>query len=118
MLALVGLNAGWMVFDGARALVAGDYVTPRTGPYAGRLGPWSRVCEAVGLEPRSTLVKMIFVAYGSAYLLAAVGMAGGIRWARHAVAALAVLGLWYLPFGTLVNVLVLFLLARREPRSG
>jgi len=27
--------AGWLAFDGTHALVTGDYVTPRTGQYAG-----------------------------------------------------------------------------------
>ena len=31
--ALVLLNGGWMAFDGGRALVIGDYVTPRPLPY-------------------------------------------------------------------------------------
>jgi hypothetical protein len=37
--ALVLLNGGWMAFDGGRALMLGDYVTPRTGQFAGQLGP-------------------------------------------------------------------------------
>jgi hypothetical protein len=36
---LVAFTAGWMLFDGTRALIVGDYVTPKTGKYAGRLGP-------------------------------------------------------------------------------
>lgn len=28
---LVLLNAGWMVFDGMRALLVGDYLTPKSG---------------------------------------------------------------------------------------
>ena len=31
VMALVLLNGGWMAFDGGRALVVGDYVTPKTG---------------------------------------------------------------------------------------
>ena len=53
-------EAGWMTFDGLRALVVGDYVTPKTGEWAGQLGPWSRLVSAVGIEPRSTLMKCIF----------------------------------------------------------
>jgi hypothetical protein len=37
--ALAALNGGWMTFDGARALIVGDYVTPSSGEYAGQLGP-------------------------------------------------------------------------------
>ena len=84
---LVIFNAGWMLFDGTRALIVGDYLTPRTGDRAGRLGPWARVVSAVGLDPRSTPVKLAFVVYGA-----------------------AALGLWYLPVGMAINAVVLVLL--------
>ncbi len=117
LLGLVAVNAGWMAFDGARALVVGDYVTPTTGRFAGQLGPWSRVVEAAGLEPRSTFVKSIFLGYGLAYLAAAIAVAASIRWGWHAAVVLAVLGLWYLPFGTAINAVVLVLLFRPELRA-
>ncbi len=68
--ALVLLNGGWMAFDGGRALVIGDYVTPKSGQLAGTLGPWSRVVQTVGIDPRSTLMKFMFLSYGLAYLAA------------------------------------------------
>lgn len=75
----VVVQAGWMAYDGGRALVVGDYVTPRTGEHAGQLGPWSNVVAAAGLEPRSTLVKTIFLGYGVTWL----GVAGAfLRRAR------------------------------------
>lgn len=108
-----------MAFDGARALWVGDYVTPRTGQFAGQLGPWAGLVEAVGIEPRSTGMKCVFVAYGLAYVAAAAALVAGVGWARSATGALAVLGLWYLPFGTLANALVLILLyAGRGSRRG
>ena len=36
---LAGVEAGWMVFDGTRALVVGDYVTPSSEEHAGEPGP-------------------------------------------------------------------------------
>lgn len=61
VISLVLLTAGWMVFDGTRAMLTGDYVTPATGPYAGQLGAWSNLVRIIGIEPRSTLMKSIFV---------------------------------------------------------
>ena len=52
LVALVLFEAGWMAFDGAHALVTGDYVTPSTGSYAGQLGPWADVVSAAGIGPR------------------------------------------------------------------
>ena len=108
---LVTLNAGWMVFDGARALTVGDYVTAASGDYAGQLGPWATLVKAIGIEPRSTLMKLTFVGYG----LAALGITGcfvlGLPWARNALIVVSVLGLWYLPIGTVANILALILLS-------
>jgi hypothetical protein len=107
---LVVFNAGWMLFDGMRALTVGDYVTPRTGDRAGQLGPWARVVSAVGLNPRSTPVKLVFVGYGAAALILAAGFALRLPWARWGLLATATLGLWYLPVGTAINAVVLVLL--------
>ena len=55
---LIASTAGWMVFDGTRALILGDYVTPQTGDFAGRLGPWSNLVQAVGIEPSINVSKI------------------------------------------------------------
>ena len=108
--ALVALNAGWMVFDGSRALVVGDYVTPKSGRHAGQLGPWSKVAQAVGIPPRSTFMKVIFVVYGLVYIGMTVAFLLNAPWAQRGMIIVAVLGLWHLPFGTLINLGVLALL--------
>lgn len=110
VLALVLVNAGWMLFDGARALALGDYVTPKSGQHAGQLGPWAHLVEAVGIPARSTAMKLVFVIYGFSYLVATIGFLANVPGARPATAAMAVIGLWYLPFGTLINVIVVTLL--------
>ena len=99
-----------MVFDGSRALVVGEYVTPTTGPHAGQLGPWSEVVQAVGIPPRSTGMKIIFVSYGLIYLGMTVAFLLRAPGARRGMVIVALLGLWYLPFGTLINLVVLALL--------
>src|SRR5688572_12949035 len=84
VVALAGIESGWMVFDGARALVVGDYVTPQTGEYAGQLGPWAALISAIGIDPRSTAMKLAFVGYGGAWLLVAGAFARRAPWARAA----------------------------------
>ena len=103
LLALI--EAGWMTFDGTRALVVGDYVTPRTGERAGQLGPWQFVARSVGIEPRSTTMKTIFVVYGLAWLCIVVAFLLGATWAWLAMMIAAVGALWYLPIGTLFSIL-------------
>src|SRR5215475_12106885 len=70
VLALVLFQGGWLSFDGGRALVVGDYVTPASGPRAGQLGQWSRVVSAVGLEPRGRFMKCVHLLLGIAWLAA------------------------------------------------
>ena len=107
---LVTFTAGWMLFDGSRALIIGDYVTPQTGEYAGQLGPWANLVEAIGIEPRSTMMKAIFVLYGLSGIVAVIAYALKKGWARSALIILAILGLWYVPIGTITNVITLLLL--------
>ena len=115
------LNAGWMLFDGARALVVGEYVTPSSGAHAGQLGPWSKVVSAAGIDPQSTLMRCVFVVYGATFLLVLAAFLLGASWAWTGMIVVAVLGLWYLPFGTLINAVLIVLLqlpgARRVGRT-
>jgi hypothetical protein len=102
-----------MTFDGIHALVTGDFVTPRSGEYAGQLGPWAAIPRAAGIDPRGVGVEAFFVALGVAYLAALAFFLAGWRGGRGAVAAGAAVALLYLPFGTLASLGVLALLWRR-----
>ena len=104
-----------MTFDGTRALLVGDYVTPRTGPHAGELGPWHYVVERVGITPRSTAMKLIFVAFGISWLVIGAALVLQLAWAPTAALVAAILTMWYLPVGTVSSVIqiVLLLLLRR-----
>jgi len=110
ILGLVLFNGGFMAYDGGRALIVGDYITPQKGEMAGQLGPWASLVESVGIEPRSSLMKVVFFAYGLVYIIAAVAFVLGQSGAYWAILTIAVLGLWYLPFGTLINIIVILLL--------
>jgi len=90
---LVTFTAGWMLFDGSRALITGDYVTPKSGEYADQLGPWSNLVKAVGIEPRSTLMKSIFVGYGLAAFVVLACFVFGLARGRTALMIICILGL-------------------------
>lgn len=113
-----------MAFDGGRALLVGDYVTPSSGEHAGQLGPWAGLVESIGIEPTSTFMKVVFVAWGMATLTVAAFFAAGRAWAWKALLAVSVASLWYLFVGTLVNLaqIALLLLPRTraafQPPSG
>jgi hypothetical protein len=120
VLLLAFIEGGWLAFDGGRALVVGDYVTPSSGKYAGQLGPWSKLVSAVGIDPRSTLMKSIHLVLGLAWLSVMVCFTLRVPWAWWGMLVCAVGGLWYLPFGTLLSVIqiVLLLLPPLRGQSG
>ena len=117
ILVLALLSGGWLAFDGAHALMTGDYVTPSSGRFAGQLGPWSQLVSAVGIEPRSTLMMSIHVGLGMVWLVAIAAFVLGRPWAWAAMLTCAALGLWYLPFGTLLSVIQIVLLLLPATRS-
>ena len=96
----LGITGGWMTFDGARALIVGDYVTPKSGSHAGQLGPWAALLRKAGVDPRSTAVKWTFIVEGIATIGSLVALLCGASWGTTACLACAIVGLWYLPVGT------------------
>ena len=116
--ALILLSGGWMAFDGSRALVKGDYLTLRTGSRAGELGPWASIVSAIGIAPQSVLMKWLFVVLGLTHLVMGAAFLAGAPWAKAGLIVVAALGLWYLPFGTLMNALVILLVVMGAVRGG
>ena len=110
ILLIGGILGLWLTFDGTRALVTGDYVTPKSGPYAGPLGPWAKVVQAVGLDPKSTPVKVAHLVLGLGWLDSLAGFFWRADWGRSALLVCSVASLWYLPVGTLIGGLILVLL--------
>jgi len=104
------LVASWFVIDGTIALTKGDYVTPKSGEYAGQLGPWSKLVKAIGIEPRSTLMKSIFLVYGIIWISVIICYILKLNWSWMAMMILAIGSLWYLPFGTLLGIIQIILL--------
>ena len=115
VLVLVIIEAGWLAFDGTRALIVGDFITPKSGPYAGQLGPWHHLAQLAGLDPRGTPVKVIFAVYGWTWLLLGSAFAVGASWSWVAMLIGAIGSLWFLPIGTLCSaVQIVLLVALRE----
>ena len=94
----------WLCVDGIRALFLGDYLTPASGPYAGQLGPWSKVVSAIGLNPRGTAIKCLQVAARRRVdFIAALRLS--LRKGRRLAFWCSVATLWYLPVGTAVSII-------------
>jgi hypothetical protein len=110
IVALALLNAGYMTVDGARALTKGDYFTPTSGQYAGQLGPWAKAVEAVGIEPRSTAMKVVFVTYGAVWVIVSVAFVLKQPWSWLLMLVLALGSVWYLIVGSVLSVVITALL--------
>jgi hypothetical protein len=107
---LAVLNFGYMTFDGSRALIKGDYIRPKSGEYAGQLGPWTKLVGKIGINPESTAMKIIFVIWGSIGLAIAACYALNVSWATNGLLVINILSLWYLVPGTISSGLQIVLL--------
>jgi hypothetical protein len=114
---LAFVQASWMTSDGLRAFIVGDYVTQKSGEHAGQLGPWARIVSMIGIKPRSTLMKSIFVVYGILWLAFILCYILNFSWALWAMLLAAAGSLWYLWAGTFsgaVQIVLLLLLKAQE----
>jgi len=107
---LAVMNFGYMTFDGSRALVKGDYIRPGSGTYAGQLGPWSKLVTKIGINPESTMMKVIFLAWGLIGLFIVLCYVLNQRWAANGLIAINILSLWYLVPGAISSSLQIVLL--------
>jgi hypothetical protein len=118
VVALSLIQGAWLAFDGGRAWIVGDYVTPSAGPRAGQLGPWARVVSALGLDPRGGFVKSLHVVLGVAWLIAAVLLVVRPATGWWAALVCGVATLWYLPIGTVLSIIILALLLTQSLRNA
>jgi hypothetical protein len=107
---LAVMNFGFMTFDGGRALLKGDYIRPRSGTYAGQLGPWSKLVKSIGINPESNAMKSIFLLWGISGLIITVCYILNISWAWKGMMIINILSLWYLVPGTVSSALQIILL--------
>jgi hypothetical protein len=96
---------GYMVVDAFHALYTGYYFT-----FNGQIGPWAAVLAKAHLHPDSLAVKLMFLALGALYIVVALDYGRNDLRSEGGVAAIAILTLWYIPFGALCSVIVLVLL--------
>src|SRR5688572_2444964 len=96
------VNGLWMLIDGIFVLMNEKYIGPE------KPGPWASLVSQTGID----VLKLgpVFVLFGIGWLVFLVAFWSKVRWARSFGIALSIATLWYLPFGTLVAVLVLIAL--------
>jgi len=106
--ALSLMNGLWMFLDGTYVLIKGKYIGN------GQPGPWSRWISAMGLDPFAMGVP--FVVLGAAWLACTWGLALGRSWGWMGLLVCSMLTLWYIPFGTVISVIIIVLLVLYRQR--
>jgi len=96
------INGLWMLIDGVYVLANGKYIGPE------KPGPWAFVIGLTGIDVYK--LGPLFVLFGVAWLSFVGGFFTGATWARNFGFILSLLTLWYLPFGTLISLVVLIAL--------
>ena len=99
LLVLSLINGSWMLVDGIYVLLKGKYIGPE------KPGPWASVLSVTGID----VFKLgpMFILFGIAWLVFVFGLYSSSGWAYRWGIVLAIASLWYLPFGTVISVLVL-----------
>ena len=106
-LVCAALNGAYMLLDGVYASATGHYI-------GGTVGPWAALVQRIGIDPRSYTMHGIFIVYGIAWL-AAIAFYATRR--RSSVVAMAILTLWYIPFGTALSLVLLVTTFRGRERQ-
>jgi hypothetical protein len=104
LLALI--NGGYMLADGIYVLMKGKYIGPE------KPGPWAALFEKMNVNVFQ--LGPMFVVFGIAWLVFAYAVWTGQPSARSMGIVLSLLTLWYLPFGTLISVIVLIMVIIRH----
>lgn len=96
------INGLWMLIDGIYVLANGKYIGPE------KPGPWASLIALSGID----VFKLgpVFILFGVTWLVFAGAFFSGSASARSLGLILSVLTLWYLPFGTLISIIVLVIL--------
>jgi hypothetical protein len=108
LIGLLALIAFYSAIDGVTAMITGHYIS--FGGREDQLGPWANVVSSIGIDPRSTLMKVLFVLMGTANLIATLAFLSNIEWGRSALIATSMFMLWYLPFGTIAGLAQLIII--------
>lgn len=103
---LAVVMGGWMIIDGAHVLLTGKYFGPD------KPGLWADLVAAVGIDPYD--IGGIFVLLGICWIAGLIGLHLKKDWAFELSIAVAVASLWYVPVGTIISVLYIILLFRKQ----
>ena len=93
------INGLWMLIDGIYVTANGKYIGPE------KPGPWASLISLTGVD----VFKLgpVFILFGVAWLVFGGALRSDATSARTFGVVLSIATLWYLPFGTLISLVVL-----------
>lgn len=99
LLLLSLINGLYMLIDGIYVMIQGKYIGPEEP------GPWSKLFDSLGIM----VFRMgpVFIIYGILWLAFVYGLYHHTLWAYSFGMMLSFMTLWYLPFGTIISVIIL-----------
>lgn len=98
-----------MLIDGVYVLINGKYIGPE------KPGPWASVFSITGIDVFQ--LGPMFVGFGIVWLILVFGLFSNLSWAYGFGIVVAALTLWYLPFGTIISLIVLIALIFFKDRT-
>ena len=96
------LNGGFMLIDGVHVLLKGKYIGSE------KPGLWADVFQKLNFDVFK--LEPLFMVFGTVWLIWLFGLWTGSSWTYSLGIAVSILTLWYLPFGTLISLIILTLL--------
>lgn len=93
------INGLWMLIDGIYVIANGKYIGPE------KPGPWAAILSLSGVD----VFKLgpLFIGFGLAWLVFGGAFMSDASGAKTFGLVLSVLTLWYLPFGTVISIIVI-----------
>ena len=102
-ISLLGVVIGsWFIFDGFHVLIKGKYFGPPEP------GPWVSVVKLLNINPFS--LGVLFIILGLMWFISSYGVFNEQSWGVLSAQITAIISIWYIPFGTIISILVLGLL--------
>nr|WP_294989604.1 hypothetical protein [uncultured Sediminibacterium sp.] len=93
------LNGGYMLLDGIFVTVKGKYIGPE------KPGPWAEIFYKLNVNVFK--LGWLFILYGLIWLTWVYALSTNKEWAYSLGLIISLLTIWYLPFGTLISIIVL-----------
>ena len=99
-----------MLLDGIYVVLKGKYIGPE------RPGPWAKLFYT--LDINVFRLGPLFIILGIVWLIFLAGLWTGQSWTYLLGLIISILTLWYLPFGTLLAIIILIILLTSRQNLG